>query len=362
MSTPYDKVIRGTAFSIALDEKLSGQNATPHVKPRVQLLKTGDYTDPRYGNFTITKDVLSKLKSNFDNKVRRIDVMVDFAHNSDQEAAGWIKSLELAEDGNELWAVVDWTPTGRRKLADKEFRYLSADFVLDYQDNESLEKFGPCLLGAGLTNRPVIKGMDPVIELQEGKGASSMTDSEKMKKLSDDLEGLQAKHKELEEKHQKTLDEYAEFKKKNAPPADDPKDDKNDDSDDGDDSDTKKELAELKAKLELSEKKSTFAKLLAEGKAIPAQEESFVKGDMMKFAELGGKALNTKGKGHGGAGGESGDNPEKTASEKVLELAHVKLSEKKASDIGAAISMVLKEDKTLNEKYQQEAFNPARKS
>lgn len=367
--TDSPKVIRGTPFAVSLDEELRGQNASPHVKPLVQLLKTGDFTDPRYGNFEITSKTLIKLKENFDNKVRRIDIMIDFAHASDLEAAGWIKALELREDDSQLWAVVDWTPSGRKRLADKEFRYLSADFVQDYQDNESLKKFGPCLLGAGLTNRPVIKGMDPVIELQEGKGHDMAVDEKKFKEMSDALEGLQGKHKELEEKHAKLASEYAEFQKKSAGKDGDDSDDDSDADkkpagDDDDDADSeKKELSELRTEVtklkegkELAEKKSTFAKLLAEGKAIPAQEESFLKGDMVKFAELGGKALNLKGQGHGGAGSGTDDKVE-TNSQKVLKLAQKRLGEKSSTNIGDAISVVLSENPTLAEGYQSESLN-----
>ena len=65
-------------------------------------------------------------------------------------------------------ARVDWTPNGEKILAEKEFRYLSAEFDVDYTDNETPDiSHGTVLLGAGLTNRPVIKRMDAVITLSE---------------------------------------------------------------------------------------------------------------------------------------------------------------------------------------------------
>ena len=45
------------------------------------------------------------------------------------------------------------------------------------------------------------------------------------------------------------------------------------------------ELSEMKKKVELSEKTSAFEKLLNDGKAVEAQREAYVSGDMIKFAE-----------------------------------------------------------------------------
>ena len=44
---------------------------------------------------------------------------------------------------------------------------MSPDFTFNYVDNETLNEYGPTLFGAGLTNRPVIKNMEPVIQLSE---------------------------------------------------------------------------------------------------------------------------------------------------------------------------------------------------
>ena len=71
--------------------------------------------------------------------------------------------IYLSENGEELWATVDWTEGGEKSVRRKEYRYLSADFQFNYTDNETLQEYGPTLFGAGLTNRPVVKGMAPTI-------------------------------------------------------------------------------------------------------------------------------------------------------------------------------------------------------
>lgn len=335
-----------SAFRIpAIAIKLSNGNDVPSD---IQILRTGSFYDPRYGKLDVTKQTLLSMVKNFDSKVRKIDLAIDYMHDSESIAAGWIENVYLSTDGNELWAKVSWTPNGRRVLSDKEFRYLSADFSFDYQDNETLQKFGPTLNGAGLTNRPVVKGMAPAIELQEfneNEGKNKMNIEElanKVTKLSDDMAKMAAPP---------------------APPA----------APAPGEEDLKKQNADLKAQLAqlqaqnaelaakcasgeqaaaLAEKKSAFAKMLAEKKAVPAQEEAFLAGDLVKFAELSGQ-INTAAKGHGG--NDNGVAPAKDseeASDRIAELADKKLSENKSLTYSKAVSAVLSENPDLAAKYR----------
>lgn len=140
----------------------------------IQLFRVGTFYHPEYGKFDITPEALKAMETNFKNKIRGIDIAIDYKHDSEDIAAGWIKELYLSSDGKELWAKVDWTPKGSQVLGEKEFRYISPDFTFNYQDNESLKKFGPVLLGAGLTNRPTIKNMEPVVQLSEFQYADAL--------------------------------------------------------------------------------------------------------------------------------------------------------------------------------------------
>lgn len=140
----------------------------------IQLFRVGTFYHPDYGKFEITPDALKAMEKNFKNKIRGIDIAIDYKHNSEDIAAGWIQELYLSSDGKELWAKVDWTPKGNQVLSEKEFRYISPDFTFNYQDNESLKKYGPVLLGAGLTNRPTIKNMEPVVQLSEFQYADAL--------------------------------------------------------------------------------------------------------------------------------------------------------------------------------------------
>jgi FtsZ-binding cell division protein ZapB len=340
VSVIFMKHFRAPRFQITLEE---GQ-----IKKDVQLLRTGTFKDERYGTLQVTSSTLLSMKKNWDDKVRGVDLSIDYKHESDDIAAGWIKEVYLKENNTELWAVVDWTPKGQKVLSDKEFRYLSADFNFDYQDNESLQKFGPTLFGAGLTNRPVVKRMEPAIELEEltEKGRQEM-------KI---VEDLQAQLKELQEKNKKLSDEVTAAQAAAAG-----------DKSLGDGAlppEVQKEIEDLKAKIaaltaentkfaaesaelknkaQLSEKEVKFQKLLSEGKVVPAQKDAYIKDDMVKFAELSG-AVNLSAKG-------TPENPPASATgnvdDQIMELANKKLSEDTSLDLRKAVSLVLQEKPEL---------------
>lgn len=308
---------------------------------RVQVLRTGSFQHPQYGALNITPAILLSFKSNFDAKVRGIDISIDYSHNSESIAAGWIKGLELMENGSELWASVEWTKRGSQVLAEKEFRYLSADFTLDYKDNETLKSFGPTLLGAGLTNRPVVKRMSPTVELSEVSDESKEKNKMDMEKdklppappaapapapaaqpPAEDKEKkiaeLEAKCAEMEKKCADLAAKCAEYEAASA------------------------KAAEDKA---LSEKKASFDKLMSEGKVCEAQREAFMSGDAMKLAEL---SQSVK-LGEAGSANTPAA-PVADAQEQVITLAQEKVKNNQAKDFESAVLMVLSEKPELAEK------------
>lgn len=365
-------------FSIQLSEVNGITDAPDWVQvSRAGTFYKGDQKIP------ITRATLSSLKKNFDGKVRGIDLAMDYFHDSDKVAAGWFKAVELRNDGNELWAQIDWTKTGRQKLAEKELRYVSADIDFDYQDNETKKKFGPVLLGAGLTNRPVIKGMAPTTQLSEFSEETNM-DEKALKELQDSIAKLTATVTTLAESTSaqgKKLEELsAKFHETEASDKSDK--DSDGDSDGDSDSDTSAEYDEFdessfdeaafdemsdtdkkkcmlaavgklkagKKKAALSEKEVKFSELLAKGKAVPAQKEAFLKGDMVKFAELAQKT-NPKPKG-------SGARPQVeagvSAQDQIIQLAQEKVKAGEAKDIVEAQSVVLSENPELNKRFVEE--------
>lgn len=310
---------------------------------RIQLMRVGTFMMSDGRKFSITPKVIKDVETNFKQKTRVSDIPIDYKHDNDDIAAAWIKSVAAEQDGTELWGEVDWTPNGERVVSEKEFRYFSPEFHPNYQDNEAGKRHGATLLGGGLTNRPIIKGMEPVVQLSEyaepAPGSVKPGPSvPKEKTMLDpaaidtmDIEELKAMCKQLAGQVQASEDA------KKA-------------------SDTAKMAAEAKcAELEgakkMAEKQASFDKMLSEGKVVKAQEKPWLDGDVVKFAELA-QPLNTTASGNGASGsGNAKVSTKADAEAEVIKLAEVKLTEKKARNKGDAISLVLAERKDLATLY-----------
>ena len=369
---------------------------------KMQILRVGTFQDPRYGKFSITKKMLGEMVQNFESGVRGVVPALDYKHESEGISAGWFKHLYL--DGNELWAEIEMTPRGEKVLSDKEFGYVSADFDTEYRDNETGKNFGCVLLGAGLTNRPVVKRMESVIQLSEKDAVSKkiskligegypqdqavaialemerkgkLSEGEEMKQeeikqeeikkeevqLSDaemKLADMEKKCAEMEAQlgdYKKLMDVSGELKiediiemikkSKEEKPAEEikPEIEKPEIEIEAMEQ-TKKELSEVKAKLELAEKTNKFQVMLSEGKAVEAQREAFLSGNMIEFAEKS-VAIKLSEQGHGGTPKVS----TLTTEEEVLKQAKT-LSESEKIGMKEAISKVLNSNKQLAEKIR----------
>lgn len=130
----------------------------------VEIMRTGNWKHPQYGDLEITDNTLDNIIINFNDRVRGVDIAIDLEHGESSykgEAAGWIKRLEK-KDGR-LLAEIDWTKLGKEKLKDKIYQYFSPEFKFVYQDAETGKVYNNVLFGGSLTNRPFIKKMSPVM-------------------------------------------------------------------------------------------------------------------------------------------------------------------------------------------------------
>lgn len=111
------------------------------------------------------------------------DYVIDFDHDCMNAgkgtiAAGWLKDLEVREDG--LWAFVSWTDVGLQAVKDGHYRFCSIGSV-DF-DYPSRDEYLPCkeagdalrrrvfgLDHISLTNNPAIKCLRPITRLCFGK-------------------------------------------------------------------------------------------------------------------------------------------------------------------------------------------------
>lgn len=352
--------------------QLSEVNTLEDISNQVQLMRTCTFYHKTYGKVEITRQMFSEMIDNLKANVRGIQLMIDYSHASEKEAAGWVKDLSIREvklseneDGEDvveyqLWADVEWTPKGQKTLSDKEFAYLSADFDPDYRDNENpTQKHGAVLLGAGLTNRPVIKRMNSAIQLSEFLKPT-------IKENGMTLEEIQAALNKSTVKLNETEQELSDATKKLS------------------DSDVKlaqidtimkdmgvstieelmtkiqslsKDNVELAEAKEKTRKETSLNKLLSEGKISQAQKEVAEKLEATSFdsyislAEMNEPTVKLS---------ESGENltPTETivvdgdgVEDKVLELAEAKVKADDSIQMHEAIPMVLSENKDLAEKY-----------
>jgi ATP-dependent Clp protease protease subunit len=259
----FSEGINVEGFELSLDNK------------EVQLLREGNYQHPIFGRTSITENVLDALKKNFDAQVRGQEISIDYTHeNEDGEkpAAFWIKSLEIRQNsdgkGKGLFARGEFTPKGAKLVSEKEYRYSSADFVIDYTDQNG--KHHPYVLRGGtLTNRPFIKNMNP-IKLSEHQPFKKETPKMNKEALiaalmahGIDVTSLQASGEALQDRVRELEAKIVEL---NALPA----------KKEEEVTALKNKLAEINAKIINSEKENTFNALVKEGKVVPAQKEQIM--------------------------------------------------------------------------------------
>ncbi|WP_292363028.1 hypothetical protein [Methylophaga sp. UBA1464] len=157
-------------ISDRVDARFLAEDKTSTV---VTVTRTGNFFDPRYGNFDITKEMLLSMVSNFAAGVFGQDIVLDVGHMPHLGAAGFFKRLFL--DGNKLRGEVELTEYGIEAIRKKGHVYVSAEFDENFIDNEHRKAHGPTLLGAGLTPRPVIKHLDRVQLSEEALDGAPMT-------------------------------------------------------------------------------------------------------------------------------------------------------------------------------------------
>ncbi len=316
-------------------------------KSEVQLLRTGKFTHWCEEILEITKDTLLSLKRNFDGNVKRTKLAIDYFHASHQEAAGWITEVVLKNDNTELWVNVEWTERAKEKILSKEIRYLSVDFSINYIDNETKIEYGATLNGGGLTNRPFVKGMNPVLSEYMHRFDKNGINPET---INNGSTKLQTKEKEntmnmTDLKKEIVVLSEADKKEIGAMLGLEPKDVKLSEENDS----LKAENKKLSEKVVAQEKEAEFTVLLSDGKAVPAQKVAYMAGNMAEFVKLA-VAVNLKAEGSGNPKLEDKKLEPKTAEEaeeKVIKLSVEKLKADENLSEAQAYSQVLNENPEL---------------
>lgn len=127
-----------------------------------EVLRTGTFYDPRYGTFEVTPTMLQNIQSNFMSNILGVEIAVDKNHEWGDGAVAWVKSLRCV--GDKLYATFkDYTEEGKKLFKEKIFKYFSVEFAPfeKVSDNGDRTTVMDVLRGIAVTNRPVIKGMQP---------------------------------------------------------------------------------------------------------------------------------------------------------------------------------------------------------
>lgn len=170
---PENTTEYSVAYILEAPEKLDGTESW------IQLAKTGNFRDRRYGAFSITQADFKRWVDNFKvlNGDAGLPIDVDHApeKKGETEAAGWVKALEIR--GNQLWGRVEWNALGVQLIADQRYKFISPSYNEHHRD-ESGRDFGTALVGAALTNRPFLNMATISLSKDIGESLFAVEESE----------------------------------------------------------------------------------------------------------------------------------------------------------------------------------------
>lgn len=182
-----------------------------------ELLRTGFWDHPFYGEFHITKETIDDFITSFEARLTAKgpnfddnQLPINLDHDKGGPAAGWIHKLSVKEDGevSVLVAHVQWTEMGVEQLTKKLYKYVSAELSFAHEDAETREKTNNVMTGAGLTNIPYFKSLTPLTMSQKTASIKKTSKKEIKNKQGEEMkfkELLTKKASELTKKQIETL-------------------------------------------------------------------------------------------------------------------------------------------------------------
>lgn len=129
----------------------------------IEALQAKDYHTDGYGKVPVDTGKLTRLAESVKKRIRGIDLATDYEHGLDRakgsKASGTIKDAKV--DGDKLLLNVAFTDTAKAEIKAGEWKYFSSDWLDTYKHDDGTVHTD-VLLGGGLTNRPVAKGLNPL--------------------------------------------------------------------------------------------------------------------------------------------------------------------------------------------------------
>lgn len=152
--------------TLAFATDLRGLQMSDSQATAIEVCRDGAFPGhPKGGDIVVDAAFRAALVKNFDAKVRKVDLALDYAHDTRGPAAGWFR--RLYNDGTRTMAEIDFTPSARMKVQSGEYRYFSPEWHPNWKDPQTGKEHGPTLFGGGICNRPFLRGM-AAIQCAEG--------------------------------------------------------------------------------------------------------------------------------------------------------------------------------------------------
>ena len=179
-----------TDYKLQEEEERNGKP----LSIEIEMIRSGLFEHPWYGAMEWTEKKFKHIIKNFNSNAIGRNLSIDFNHDGRSVAAGWMKKLfvkpstggkvitlnsgrivQLRDPSNavSLFSKVELTKLGEGALRDNLYRYFSIEWSEDYKQKETVDgmrkSFGPTLMGGGLTNRPYIDKLQPILIQNAGK-------------------------------------------------------------------------------------------------------------------------------------------------------------------------------------------------
>lgn len=134
----------------------------------IPFLKTGRVpnrydADGKPREFTSLE--LDEILDAFRRNVVGSEIPIAKSHWGEEDAYGWAKDMKRVD--NTLYVLVDWTELGKEAIAKNIFKYVSAEVLHNYED-ENGNIYPRVVTRIVLTNSPAIKNMPPLQEVVKG--------------------------------------------------------------------------------------------------------------------------------------------------------------------------------------------------
>ena len=161
-------------FALAMDDddkEMKMENENEDGSVWVELLTTGpilqfDFWSGEYFEIEGDKKDLAKIVENFNSETNEIPYNRIHDRYSDMgEAFGWVREVELRNDGNSVYGRSDFMDETKQKIKDEKYKYVSVELGFkDLDEAESFERGNTAkhLVGVGLTNYPANRNMEAI--------------------------------------------------------------------------------------------------------------------------------------------------------------------------------------------------------